>query len=96
MELKGNDLYYGDRTSVSIGGAIYYSQRSSHIFAIDVSDETSHFIQVPNEFVRNFCRFLELRICVVKHQPKVHVCILKDLYRGEWAELYKIKEAIDG
>lgn len=84
---------------MSIGGAIYYSQMNSHIFAVDLCDETSHSIQVPNEFVGSCYSLLELGNSlsfIVRHSAEVHVCILKDLHCNEWAKLYKIGEAIDG
>ena len=97
--LKGISFYCDDRASVSVGGAIYYSQMNSHIFALDLYDETSQSIQVPYEFVGSCYSLLEAGNSlsfIVRHSAEVHVCILKDLHCHEWAKLYKVREAIDG
>ncbi|CAL5329050.1 unnamed protein product [Camellia sinensis] len=96
--LTGNNLDYEERTSVTIGGVLYWSQRSSGIYAIDLRDESSYSIQVPNEYVEESYWLLELghRLsCLVNHQREIHVCILKDMYRSEWDKLYKVREVID-
>ncbi|XP_028099939.1 putative F-box protein At3g52320 isoform X1 [Camellia sinensis] len=96
--LAGNNLDYVEQTSVTIGGVLYWSQRSSGIYAIDLCDESSYSIQVPNEFVEESYWLLELghRLsCLVNHQREIHVCILKDMHRSEWDKLYKVREVID-
>ncbi|KAF5952922.1 hypothetical protein HYC85_010866 [Camellia sinensis] len=96
--LTGNNLDYVEQTSVTIGGVLYWSQRSSGIYAIDLCDESSYSIQVPNEFVEESYWLLELghRLsCLVNHQREIHVCILKDMHRSEWDKLYKVREVID-
>ncbi|KAL6981729.1 hypothetical protein U1Q18_023352 [Sarracenia purpurea var. burkii] len=96
--LTGSNLDYVERTSVTVGGVLYWSQRSSGIYAIDLLDESTYSIQVPNEFVERSYWLLEMGnslSCVVNHQSEVHVCILKDLYRSEWVKFYKIREVID-
>ncbi|KAI8026401.1 hypothetical protein LOK49_LG02G00693 [Camellia lanceoleosa] len=96
--LTGNNLDYVERTSVTIGGVLYWSQGSSGIYAIDLRDESSYSFRVPNEFVEESYWLLELghRLsCLVNHQREIHVCILKDMYHSEWDKLYKVREVID-
>ncbi|XP_028126513.1 uncharacterized protein LOC114323181 isoform X3 [Camellia sinensis] len=97
--LKGISFYCDDRASVSVGGAIYYSQMNSHIFVIDLYDETSHSIQVPNEFVGSCYSLLERGNSlsfIVRHSAEVHVCILKTYVVMNGLNFYKITETIDG
>ncbi|XP_028126339.1 uncharacterized protein LOC114323069 [Camellia sinensis] len=87
--LKRISFYCDDGASVSVGGDIYCSQMNSHIFAVDLYDEPSHSIQVPNEFVGSCYSLLELGNSlsfIVRHLAEVHVCILKDLRCNEWAK----------